>query len=202
MTHHTVRDGLFPVEFEGMLLGSSNTHRPHALRWVEMDLYWADAGQDVSSPLLRLPQGGYVTHVVGQSVVAHRHRSECATGLKVHVTRMIPDALPCPVCAPDPFPVMKHLPAGDYPTDDAHEEAMDAEAERVKSARLGLDCFYDVESPKHSVRRAATAREAVRRIVGQKLSWPAEQLLHEAAENDADIREAMSDPNTMLPQAI
>lgn len=199
MTHHTVRDGLFPVDFEGKLLGSSNTHRPGVLRWVEMDLYYADAGQDETSPLLRLPEGGYVTHVVGQSVVAHRHRSTCGTGLKTFISEMIPDALPCPECKPDAFPVMRQLNPAHYPNSDAHEEALDAEADRVLEARLFMQECLDVESPKHSVRRASTAREAVRRIVGQKLSWPAEQLLHEAAQNDPAIKAAMADPLTMVP---
>ena len=82
MTQHTVRDGLFKVVFEGTFLGHSDTHREGTLRWVEMDLYWAEPGQDHSSPLLRLPDGGYVTHIIGQSVVAHRVGAPAAAGCR------------------------------------------------------------------------------------------------------------------------
>jgi len=196
MTQHTVRDGLFKVVFEGVLLGSSGTHQPGALRWVEMDLYWAEPGQEQTSSLLRLPQGGYVTHIVGQSVVAHRHNSTCGTGLSVKIAEMIPDALPCPTCEPEPFPVMRHIDPSEYSTDEEREELLDKEAEHIVDLRQDYDGLLDVESPRHTLRRALTAPDAVRRIVGQKLSWPAEKLLHEAQQNDPLIKAAMEDPST------
>jgi hypothetical protein len=196
MTQYTVKDGLFRVVFTGTLLGHSDTHRNGVLRWVEMDLYWAEPGQEETSPLLRMPEGGYVTHIIGQSVVAHRLNSGTCSGLPVKIADMIPDALPCPDCEPDPFPLMRIIDPGEYRTDEEREELLDIEAERIMTLRRKYDGMMDVESPRHTLRRAATAREAVRRIVGPKLSWPAEKLLHVAAQNDPLIKAAMEDPST------
>lgn len=196
MTQYTVRDGLFKVIFEGLLIGHSDTHREGVLRWVEMDLYWAEPGQDETSPLLRLPQGGYVTHIVGQSVVAHRHNSPTCSGLSVLIAEMTPDALPCPVCEPEPFPLMRHIDPSEYSTSEEREALLDIEEERITALRQNYAGMLDVESPRHTLRRALTARDAVRRIVGPKLSWPAEKLLHVASQHDPLIKAAMEDPST------
>lgn len=202
MTQYEVREGLFKVSFEGILLGSSTTHRPSALRWVEMDLYWAEPGQEEDSPLLRLPDGGYVTHVIGQSVVAHRHNSVCGQKLPVTIADMIPDALPCPECQPPAFPMMRYIGPGEYDDSEEYEALLDAEAARITTLRRGMTGLLDVESPRHTLRRAVTARDAVRRIIGPKLSWPAEQLLNAAAQNDPLIKAAIEDPMTMADSPV
>lgn len=58
MDDHTVmRDGQRPLSFAGELLGSSSTHRPGKMRWLELAIY---APADTS---------GYVVAGVGRSVV-------------------------------------------------------------------------------------------------------------------------------------
>ena len=85
---------------------------------------------------------------------------------------MVPDALPCPVCTPGPFPVMRHIDPSEYQTGAEREELLDIEAERITALRQDYAGVLNVESPRHTLRRALTARDAVRRIVGPKLSWP------------------------------
>src|SRR5258708_6823250 len=93
-----VRDGLYPVQFTGRLLAESSTEKNlrddqdwHKLdpaiqrlflRWVEMELYSVDPGQRYVDPddpaqedLIKLPDGGYFLHIVGQSVCYHGHDS-------------------------------------------------------------------------------------------------------------------------------
>lgn len=193
-----VRDGLFSFTFEGREVASFSTEKPGRHQWVEMELYWAEPGQGRSAPLLRLPGGGYVTHVIGQSVRAHRHNSSCVSGgLPVAMKDLIAEALPCPDCRPS-FPVMKTLRPDRFRSDDEFEQAVAREEARVYAERAGLAGTLSLESPRHSVRRSLNAADLVRHVVGDKLSWPAEQLLNQAAAADPDIKAAIDDPATAI----
>ena len=181
-----VTDGMYGITFSGREIARVTTEQPGGLRWVEMELYWAEPGQDESVPMLQLPEGGYVTHIIGQSLVAHKHNSFCKRGVQVHVNEMIADALPCPDCTPQ-FPVMKNIDPRKFEDEDLYLRKVAEEEERVLTARKDNYMLVDLESPRHSVHRAKSAPEAVRQIIGPHLSWPAERLLSMARKADPKI---------------
>lgn len=197
MSKIEVRDGMFSFSFEGREVAAVSTEKPGRHQWVEMELYWAEPGQIEQSPLLRLPGGGYVTHVIGQSVRAHRHNSSCSSGIETLIKDLIAEALPCPTCRPS-FPLMKTMRHERYRDEFEFEMAVSREEGRVYAARSVLTGSVDLESTRHSVHRAFTAKHAVQRIIGDRLSWPAERLLYAAAAADADIKAAIDDPATAL----
>jgi hypothetical protein len=51
-----------------------------------------------------------------------------------------------------------------------------------------------VETPHHTLKRAKTAEDAVRKIIGDRMSMPAQQLLEIAMRKDARIAEVFSPP--------
>jgi hypothetical protein len=155
-----VRDGLKPVQFEGTLLARVRTETPRRPRWVEFELY-------CSEPNKSLPNGGYLIHIIGQSVVYHRHESACNTGVPHRAADLPDDAEPCDVCRP---------PA---------------------AAALGGADVVDLESPRHTLYKCATAEDAVRQIRGHRLSAPASRLLETAAQADPAIAAAYSAPEVL-----
>lgn len=175
---HTVRDGLYPVEFEGDQLAAVSTETWSASRWVELELYRIPAQPDPTGRI-SLPRGGYLTHVIGQSLVAHRRNSRCNTGVPTKISDLPDDAVPCDECNPE-FPVCMNI-------NDA------AEVASVRAARArDLDGVVDLESPRHSLHRTVSAAETVRKITGRQLSTPAQRLLETAAISDEEIKKIIA----------
>lgn len=169
---YIVRDGLIPVEFEGERLAVVSTEVRWVDRWVELELYKVPPQPDPTGRI-GLPSGGYITHVIGQSVRAHVHDSACNTGVPVQIRDLPSDAVPCADCSPD-FPVCM----------DSEDED---EVAAVRAERSLLSGVFDLESARHTVHRSVTAGETVRRVTGRALSTPAQRLLEIAATIDPEI---------------
>lgn len=152
-----VRDGLRPVDFTGEQIArvSTETDRP---RWVELELYWA-------TPSEKLPEGGYFTHIVGQSVVYHKHQSDCNTGVPATVEEIPEDSEPCEKCRPPALTM------------------------------LDSDAWVDMESPRHTLYRTGGPREQAAVEMVQRMqrrpSAPAQRLLEMAAQEDPAIAHAL-----------
>lgn len=184
---YEVIDGLRVVAFTGREIASASTQRqmPEGRtwntlsafekktlsRWVEMELYVVDAGQDDPGDLIRLPGGGYFFHVIGQSLLYHAHNSVCNNGVPVRASETEVDVVPCPDCRP---PLLW----------DWHEPQDPEDA--VLLTEPGLE--VDVETPRNSLRRAETALGIIRDVEGKQLSTPAQKLLEIAMRNDPEIR--------------
>ena len=167
----TVRDGLRPVEFSGEQLSSVSTETDRSLRWVELELYWAH-------PSEKMPDGGYFVHIVGQSVVYHRHESACNTGVATLRKDLPEDAEPCQVCRP---------PAN---------SAASVEADLAYPGRV-----VDLESSRHTLYRSIGPREQSAMGIVQQMqrrpSAPAQRLLETAAQKDKFIAAAMAVAETL-----
>ena len=161
----TVRDGLRPVEFSGEQLSSVSTETERSLRWVELELYWAH-------PSEKMPAGGYFVHIIGQSVVYHKHESTCNTGVATQVSDLPEDAEPCQVCRPPSYSLL-------------------ADAALV----------VDLESSRHTLYRSIGPREQSALGIVQQMqrrpSAPAQRLLETAAQKDKHIAAAMAVAETL-----
>jgi hypothetical protein len=179
-TKHEVVDGVYAIPFLGASIGFSTTGKlipQPSLRWVEMELYTVEPGQSYSLPddpdqedLLKLPDGGYLCHVIGQSVVYHQYGVGCGGGgVPTTAKDTEIDVLPCPDCRP----VRLWTPARDGQA----------------WLRPGVDpeMQVELETARHSVQRATSEGQIVRSIVGSRLSTPAQKLLYAARKNDPRI---------------
>jgi hypothetical protein len=192
---HTVQDGLWPVTFSGTPLGPTVRTRREIpgdrdwedlepwekkgiARWVSMTLYRVPA-QDDPAGRIALPDGGYLYHVVGESLVYHHIRG-CRKGVPKTAAETTPDMLPCWECSP-------------APPDFLWEEWED---ESTEPAALIVDPELElrVETPHHTLKRARTAEDAVRKIIGERMSMPAQQLLETAMRKDPEIAAVFSPP--------
>lgn len=195
---HEVRDGLWPVRFEGFKFPPSTTERKmpdgkkwrdltpwekRAVgRWVEMELYIVEPGQDDPEGRIGLPDGGYLYHIVGQSLIYHARGSLCNAGLPTTAGNTEIDVLPCWNCRPAP------LLLWDWPGPEA-----DPDGKRA-SLLVPPSTVVELESPRHTLKRAATARELVKIVIDRQLSTPAQRLLEMAQELDPRIAEVFSSP--------
>ena len=187
LTMHEVRHGLRPVTFSGEIISESSTRKrlqPEDdwavmsgrakdlfLRWTEMTLYAVPAGSEEPEGIIVLPDGGYVYHVVGQSLCYHVHRSECEAGVQATAAETPDDALPCWKCRP---PQLREW----IPEDDETE---------TLELIVPADMIVDMESPTHSVYTHATAAGITKIVERGRLSLPAQRLLEIARKHDAAI---------------
>jgi hypothetical protein len=195
---HEVRDGLWPVQFHGTQLAVSTTERkmPEGRswrtltawekkavgRWVEMELYLVDAGQPDPLGRIGLPDGGYLYHVIGQSLIYHTAGSACNAGVPAQAGNTEIDVLPCWNCRPAP-PLLWDWPGPDRDPDGKRASLLVPPAMTV-----------DLESPRHTLKRAVTAPDLVRLVIDRQLSTPAQRLLEMAQEQDTRIAEVFSTP--------
>jgi hypothetical protein len=177
---HEVVDGVYTIPFTGVSIGDSTTEKriPYpSLRWVEMELFTVEPGQSYWLPddpdqedLLKLPGGGYLCHIIGQSVVYHQYGAGCGGGGVPTAAKDTEfDVLPCPDCKP---------PRIWMPSDSA-----------APPLRPGIDpeMMVELETARHSIQRGASAAQIVRSIIGSRLSTPAQKLLEIARKNDPKI---------------
>jgi hypothetical protein len=141
------------IEFEGQLVADVTTELPDAPRWTEMDLYHLTDGT-----------GRYVLHVVGRSVVYHRHDSECNSGTKTPLIDVPDDAEPCPNCHPSEGHIYVDV------EDDRHSAHVCADAQAVLVA----------------------LRSTGSRATSRPFSTPALRLLATARQRDPAIDALMS----------
>lgn len=190
---HEVIEGLRPVRFKGSLLAHSDTERkmPDGKqwpdlsvwekkavgRWVDMDLYYVEPGQADPDARIMLPSGGYFFHIIGQSLVFHVHDSSCNKGIPVHAENTEIDVVPCWECD---APLI-----WDWDQREPEDQA---------SLLVPPNMIVDIESPRHSLKRAATAAGIVREVEGRQLSTPAQRLLEIAMENDPAIGKVFRPP--------
>ena len=171
----TVRDGLRPVEFSGEQLSSVSTETERSVRWVELELYWAH-------PSEKMPAGGYFVHIIGQSVVYHKHESSCNTGVATQMRELPEDAEPCQVCRPPSYSV-------------------DLLADASASVRGNSTLVVDLESSRHTLYRSIGPREQSALGIVQQMqrrpSAPAQRLLETAAQKDKHIAAAMAVAETL-----
>ena len=164
-----------PRGFCGVKLAETTTETPRRPRWIEMTLYreWTvvrdEAGVPVE-PLVALAPAGYWLHNVGKSVVYHALESGCSRGARPTEVRYLPsDAEPHPGCG--------------LPLD-----------------QLADGTMVDMEEDRSSLFNEPDLRSLLIRLAGpdvhyepdampevDDLSQPAQQLLHRAADLDADI---------------
>lgn len=183
MTMHEVRHGLRAVTFDGNKIGESSTEKilqptdnwdqmsPRAkqlfLRWSEFTLYTVPPGQEGD---LLPTDGGYLYHVVGQSLCYHVHQGGCNSGVKKRAGDTSIYVLPCYVCRP---PLLWSWLNED---DDDDTRAL-----------VDPDMLVDMESPTHSVYTSSTAAGIAKIIERGRLSLPAQRLLEDAIQNDPGI---------------
>lgn len=195
---HVVRDGLWPVHFQGTQLAVSTTERKlpegrtwrslsvwekkAVSRWVEMELYLVDPGQPDPIGRIGLPDGGYLYHVIGQSLVYHSLTSSCNAGVPVQAGNTEIDVLPCWDCRPA-LPLLWDWAGADR----------DPDGKRA-SLLVPPDMSVSLESPRHTLKRAVTASDLVRLVIDRQLSTPAQRLLEIAQEQDGRIAEVFSSP--------
>jgi hypothetical protein len=195
---HEVKDGLWPVRFEGTQLAVSTTERkmPDGKtwrqltpwekkavgRWVEMELYAVPGGQDDPDGRIGLPDGGYLYHIIGQSLIYHAPGSACNQGVPVHAGNTEIDVLPCWNCRPAP-PLLWDWPGPESDPDGKKAALLVPTASSV-----------DLESPRHTLKRAVHAPDLVRLVIDKQLSTPAQRLLEIAQEQDERIAAVFSPP--------
>lgn len=189
--NYEVRDGLWPVKFDGTELAVSTTERdmPEGSswltleqwqkravgRWVRMVLYKVPPQPDPTGRIA-LPDGGYFFHIVGESLIYHTRGSACNAGVPVLAKDTPIDVLPCWNCRPAPPMLWEETPADD--------------------PALLVDPGFpvDLESPRHTLRRAHTAEDIVRKVIDKQMSTPAQRLLEMAMEKDPDIAQVFNQP--------
>lgn len=164
--NYEVYEGLRKIRFDGELIAESSTEKQWKPRWLELRLYKVEPGQsfpEEGADRLRLPDGGYLLHQVGQSVLYHNpDNPDCQDGVPASFADLPEDAQPCPSCRPP------------------GRIALQASPGQV----VGL------ESTRNSVKRSPTAAGIVQLIEEGRpeLSAPAEKLLRIAEKNDLGIR--------------
>jgi hypothetical protein len=195
---HEVRDGMWTVRFRGVQLSVSTTERKmpdgrswaslsawdkKAIgRWVEMELYTVEPGQDDPDGRIGLPDGGYLYHIIGQSLIYHTTGSACNSGVPVIAGKTEIDVLPCWNCRPAP-PLLWDWAGAERDPDGKRASLLVPETYSV-----------DLESPRHTVKRAVLAPEIVRLVIDKQLSTPAQRLLEVAQERDQNIAEVFAPP--------
>lgn len=84
---YRVRDSAEFLEFDGTKLADVSTMSDLSPRWTQMELYKTTDGQ-------------YVLHIIGASVVYHRHHGPCNSGVETVAADLPDDAEPCFKCNP------------------------------------------------------------------------------------------------------
>jgi hypothetical protein len=156
-----------PLEFAGVLLAEKSTERPEVQRWTDLLLYGTTDGT-----------GRYVLVSVGRSVRYHVYGGMCNQGVRTHTRKFPKDAEPCPRCRPANW--RQH--PGDY----------DMETDNYKT-RVCRDAFDLIEKLGETPERKDIKKGSVKK----NLSNPAQQLLEQAAEVDANIARAMQVPERL-----
>jgi hypothetical protein len=124
------------------------------------DLRWTEI------EIYRTAAGNYIVHKVGRSVVVHKPDRDCTSGEPYNYRTFDAGVHACPRCVPDLSQVVPLAP------------------------RLFR------ETDRHTVHVSETARGAVESCYTQDgdrvayLTFPARSALHEAAQQDSDIRDA------------
>lgn len=156
-----------PLEFAGVLLAEKSTERPEVQRWTDLLLYGTCDGTN-----------RYVLVSVGRSVRYHVHKGICNQGVRTHTRKFPKDAEPCPRCAPADW----HTHPGDYD--------METDNYKTRICRDAFDLIVKLgETPERKDTRKGTAH--------RNLSNPAQQLLEQAAEVDANIAYALQIPERL-----
>jgi hypothetical protein len=87
---YEVKDGARTLQFDGVLLGSSSSHRRDSIRWIEFELY-------------RTENGSYVLSRIGVSLVFHSGACTLVDKYKLtdmSVTKLDARSVPCELCQP------------------------------------------------------------------------------------------------------
>jgi hypothetical protein len=191
MTMLEVRDALWTVEFKGERVARTDTEKRlprnlawedvdpkdvrSYLRWVEMEIFSVEPGQDDEQ--VGLPLGGYFYHVVHHTVCYHTSPPDCGwKGVPFTAGSADADLLPCRECNP---PMLYDPNSPDL-------------ADPV--LLTAPDLVVDVEPVRHDLYRLATPRELVARIKGKWLTMPASMLLEIARKNDPAINAVFARP--------
>jgi hypothetical protein len=193
----TVHHGLRSHRIEGTLLAEVTTEDDSKDRWTEIYLYKVDPGgaPRLMRPGTRdeaLPEGGYLSHVIGKSLRAHTlkimHRSLCRGGVEKEVGALPDEAVPCPVCRP----------SFAWISSDVCEEDMPAERERVRRAREGITELVRMEVTRHQIHTAVLAEDMIAGLTdGPKVTLPGEDLVRKAARNDPGIQAVVARLDTL-----
>lgn len=186
----TVRHVLESHQITGTLIASTSTEEDWKDRWTEIYLYRVDPGgaPTVMSPRTRTPalrDGGYLSHVIGQSLRAHtlvvRSRF-CKGGVPTEISKLPGEAQPCPECRP----VFPFISASTFAEDVPDELA------RVRKARDGIAGQVRMEVTRHHIHTAEQAEEMIAGLTeGARATAPGEDVIRIAAGNDPDIRAAL-----------
>lgn len=160
------------LEFPGVLLGEVSTQIRDNPRWLEISLYKVTDGT-----------GRYVLHLCGASVVYHRHKGPCNTGVPTLAAAMPLDAEPCRICRPSPIP-------------DEESDLMAWSMDDPVKGEGHWTPLWDLEQDRYTTYRCKNAEEVVERLRKPRnrkyddsgtLSAPAQRLLDLVAPKDEDL---------------
>lgn len=184
---YTVRHVLESYSIQGTLIGSTTTEEDWKDRWTEIYLYRVDPGgaPTVLHPRTRaeaLPDGGYISHVVGQSLRAHTLEirfTRCKGGVPREIRKLPDEYQPCPDCRPSFAFISPSVP----------EEDMAAETARVRRAREGITERVRMEVTRHHIHSAVSPEDMIAGLTeGIRATAPGEDVIRIAADNDAGIK--------------
>jgi hypothetical protein len=167
-----------PRDFSGERIAHSDT--PNTKRWIEFDVYRLD------------DEAGYAVVRGGMSLVYHTARTSCTTagggraGVPVTAARMFEvvkqiageaEPVSCDKCRPT------------WPEDLGGEDQI-----RFEMPRMTVDMHPTADK---AIKRLTTVRDRDTGVEGTFVSKPVEQLLEEAARNDAGFAMALVPQSTM-----